>query len=327
MNDAQVHVVVDTNILAAGFCPITHKDDTVKKRSQILIKSICETNWPNIRLYAPGICIAEALGVIDKYKYCTWSGELKADPSKQLSDSDYQSVLSKLNDSVKIRKIVQIEHEPDHVLFSNLISPVNAFFPLESQGPMGATDCVIGAFAILMKTRLSCNRVILVTADSRLASVINKCRSLTKAEAESLKLIETSRVCGIEWSQEIYPHCINLKDISEGELVKYFLGWPLPTCQFNFRPYDDLLPEEAMSLCQIWRAISREYSGLNNNPDNLPYTLALDDLRTRLAVKSNILMSNEDIFHRIVNWRKSGAWPDGGQSQTDEQNDTPLLRD
>ena len=326
MADAQVHVVVDANILAAGFCPVTHKDETVKNRSQILIKSICETNWPYIRLYAPSICIAEALGVIDKYKYCTWYGELKANPSKQLSDSDYQSVLSKLNDSVKNRKIVQIEHEPDHILFSNLISPVNAFYQLGYNSPMGAMDCVIGAFAILMKTRLSCKRVILVTADSRLASVIEKCKKLSLDEMKYLGLEETSKICGINWSTEIYPECVNLKDVSNEELVKQFIGWPLPTCQFNYRIVEDLLPEEGVDLCQIWRDISKEYAFLNNNPDNLPYTLALDDLRTRLAVKSKILMPNEDIYRRIVNWRKSKSWPDGGQNQTDEQNDTPLFR-
>ena len=324
MNDAQVHVVVDANILAAGFCPITHKDETVRQRSEILIKSICEADWPFIRIYAPSICIAEALGVIDRYKYCTWHGELRADPSKQLSDSDYQEVLSRLNDSVKSRKIVQIEHEPDHILFSNLISPVNAFYQLGDSNPMGATDCVIGAFAILMKTRLFCKRVILVTADSRLASVINKCRGLTVAEAKSLKLMETSTICGINWSPEIYPECINLKDALEEVLIKHFLGWPLPTSKNNYKMSEDLLPEEAVSLCEIWRDISSEY-GIKS--DKLPYSLALEDMRTRFAVKSNVLLSNEDIFRRIVNWRKGPSWPDGGGSEEEEESATPLFPD
>ena len=319
MYDTQVHVVVDANILAAGFCPVTHKDDTVRQRSEILVKSICELGWPYVRLYAPSICIAEALGVIDKFRYCTWHGDLKHDPSKQLSEEDYRNVLSKLNDSVKTRKIVQIEHEPDHVLFSNLISPVNMYFQLTDSSPMGATDCVIGAFAILMKTRLSCRRVILVTADTRLSSVINKCRNLTKEEAQQLNLIETAEACGIKWSQEIYPECIHFKDTTDDDLVKHFLGWPLPTRPFHYTMIDDLLPEDKLALCRLWRETSNKYSGVT--PDNLPYTIALDDLKTQLAAKYQILMSNEDIFRRIVNWRKSSTWPDGGNSTTREQSD------
>lgn len=69
MQDPVRHVVVDANTLGAFLYANSTGSVNLQQRSQILIGSALNGGWPGIKLYTPAICIAEALGVLDKYHF------------------------------------------------------------------------------------------------------------------------------------------------------------------------------------------------------------------------------------------------------------------
>jgi hypothetical protein len=315
MREPVRHVVLDANIIAAYFCPNSTNSLRVRERSQVLIDAVLKAHWPNIRLYSPGICIAEARAVIDKYRFCTWWGPLKADPSKKLRAPEYRAAQRNLAQAVQSRRIEQMEHEPAHVLLAGLLSPVNNCFQFRRRrasksivkGPMGAADCLIAGMAILQGIRVGKERVILATDDQRLCDVMDKCRCLKGDRAATLGLEEVASAAGTSWRPDLYVPCLNIGKAPEKELREAFFGWPLPQSMPTTKRRSELTPEESRILGDMWLEISAEYG--MSNPDSLPYTAALDDLRTRFALTATVCLPSGDIVHTLLNMRKASKGP------------------
>jgi phosphosulfolactate phosphohydrolase-like enzyme len=193
MKDPIRHVVVDTNILGDFLYPNGTKAVKRVERSKILLSAVLNARWPAIKLYTPAICIAEAMGILDKYRFCSWGNDIKKDSSLKLSAADYRSARKVLTDAVGQRTIEQLEHEPTHVLMAGLISPVNSYFQIRRNKrkklPMGAADCVIAGMAIHLVSRMGRESALLVTGDQRMADVVRKAGTVKEKTAESLSKV------------------------------------------------------------------------------------------------------------------------------------------
>jgi hypothetical protein len=291
-----VHVIVDSNILSTAICPKTHEDGLVRTRSQIIFDSVFEANWPSIKLYTPSICIAETINTFDKHRY----------QRETINKSEYDIALSKLFTAVQNKKIVHIEHEQDHTFLAGLVSPISTYFASE-RAPMSATDCVIAAVGILLKSRLSYSRVVVITADQRFATVINKAKSLSTSEASGLDLQNIANKFGLEWSKSIYPDCLDIKNCSEINLSSCFLGWPLPGQKLRIGLTQWLSKQEQIELNNIWDEMKIKYH--MKDVDKLPYTPALEEIRVTFATRKGRILLSNDIFHRLLTWRKGKRWP------------------
>lgn len=333
MKDPVRSVILDANVLAAHFCPCSTDSAQLRDRSRALVTAGADPNWPSLRLYTPGICIAEVLAVLDRYNLCTWHGPLKRDPTKKLTLREYRDARQHLVETVRSRAIEQLEHEPTHVLLAGMVSPVNNAYQFrrnrtsgssQVKPPMSAADCVIAAMAILQGARVGQENVVLATADQRLADVMVKCRSLRKRRAGQLGLDLAAKSAGLTWNPRLYPYTVNLRTAKTAELRRAFLGWPLPQGPFRARTPTQLSSAECRGLERAWREVSRDYSV--RDPDRLPYGDAIDDLRTRFAADTGISLSNGQVFATLLRWRKAKAWPSGHTGARATRQEAPLLQ-
>ncbi len=319
MVDAVRHIVIDTSILGDFLHPRRTKASTRAQRSHMLLAAAINANWPCLRVYTPAICIAEAIGILDSYRFCTWGKELSKNPNLRLSSRSYRTARQTLTDAVKRRKIEQIEHEPTHVLLAGLISPVNNRFQIRRKKrvknsssptikqPMGAADCVIVGMAIHLVSRIGRESVHLVTGDQRMADVLMKAERLKPATAETLGLPSNARAAGLEWSPQLYPSSINLERATDRDLRIAFGGWPLPTKPVVVKKRAELDSGERAELINCWLEVS-ELSGVTN-PDSLPYSAELEDIKVRFAIKTSVYLSNECIFRFLLQQRKAKQLP------------------
>jgi hypothetical protein len=314
MQDPVRHVVVDANTLGAFLYANSTGSANLQQRSQVLLGAAIQGQWPGIKLYTPAICIAEALGVLDKYHFCTWHGPAKNDPSKRLSAMAYEAARDLLIGAVRSRTIEQLEHEPGHVLLAGLVSPVNQNYQIRRKDrrgskagvkpPMGATDCLIAGMTIHLVSRMGREAVVLATADQRLADVLKKAERIKQVRAVELGLVEVANQAGLTWGSKLYPSVVNLHKATPRQLRDAFGGWPLPTTPVVTKRRGTLTPQEATTLEDTWVEVAGEY-GITD-PERLAYSLTLDDLKTRFAVAARVCLSNEDIFRFLLQRRKAG---------------------
>jgi predicted nucleic acid-binding protein len=227
--DARKHVLIDANVLVAYLDKKTHRSEKVHKRSQCLLDSVLSHGWPAIQLYVPSICVAETQCVLDRHRYCDWYGSSK-DPAYRLTKKEYVTATKKLDDLLLNRDLIQIELHRDHVHAASLVSIVNAKYQYnrrrkkkvqgkknvskkQIKGPMGAADCIIMGMAIDLALRVGIDDVSVVTADTRLADVVSKCRKLGVETAKNLGLDDVASRIGESWSQELYPCAIHLEKL------------------------------------------------------------------------------------------------------------------
>ena len=319
MLDPVRHVVVDANILASYFIPSSVNNPVLLQRCNSLLSAGIHARWPGIRLYTPSICIAETMSVIDKYRFCTWAGPLKKNPADQLTTAEYSKARNRLADVVKNRLIERLSHDHEHVLFSGLISPVNNSHQIRRRKagstkrhdgikpPMGAADCLIVGLTVHLVSRLGAKSVLLVTADQRLADVTNRAKSIKPQTASKLGLIDAAQQVGLEWSTQLYPTCVNLAKATDSELQKLFGGWPLPEVTFIEKTRGELSDTEKRELANIWLEVARQH-GISN-PDRLPYSIALEQIRVIFTARFGIYLSSDDVFWVLVNLRKATKLP------------------
>lgn len=310
------HIVVDANLLIDYLHPRSCNSPRLAERLKVLFQSTLVARWPDIRLYIPAIAVAEVLAALDKYRYCTWTGPVKRDASLKLSPSEHRQVVDTFLAKVTTRACEQIDHEPSHIPLVSLLSPINHKYKYRRgavdgkrvKRPMGASDCVIAAAAILLGSRVGGDRARLLTSDQRLADVVSKCRKLSPRRAEVLGLPEIARGVGLEWSPTIYPEAVNLRTASIQVLRKTFGGWPLPdTTLRRVSSRSDFSARDDVQLINEWLATAACYR--LRNVDNLPYHPAIQDLRTRLACTAQIDVPTSVLFRRLVSLRKQGKLP------------------
>lgn len=301
--DPRRHLIIDTNVLLAYVAPTSHDSTEVRRRSRDLLDSVIKHDWPLLRLYTPNICFAEAQCVLDKFGLCDWHGA----SNRRLKPEDYYSARGRLRELVESRMIEQYEHDAISFACTELASPVNAAHKIindtpPNYRPMGGADCAICGLAIRLAMRIGAESVVLVTADRRMADVINACRQMSEMQAEKLGLIKVANSLAIKWSNAIYPVCIHIGEAPDDELKSAFLGWPVPSRSVRHKEPANLTEREKGILVHVGSMIKNEY-GIG--PDSLPYTPELDDLQTRYACLTGVYMTKAAIARTLLQWRKN----------------------
>lgn len=320
MDDPIVHVVLDASVVAAWLLPKSTKSEPLRDRSAQLIEARIKHNWPSIRLYIPGIAAAETQAVLDKYRYCTWSGPVKKDPSVQASKREYQAAGKKFRDLVNSRRIERLDHPADHVIATQLISPINAKHQIRRRRksgassvsnkmipqPMGAADCLIIGSAVSLGMTIGSQNVVIATGDTRLADVVKRLRKLSLDKVGDLGFQEVAARLGTSWSSSLYPRGINLKAASDQSLSSAFQGWPLPTCSWTaFQSGSVISISKRDALIGIYKEYL-EQTGIG--VDNLPYSEQIDAIRIEMVKRTSLLMTNEQIYRHLSLWRKKGLF-------------------
>lgn len=305
------HLVIDANVLSAFLYGASTNAKNVSERSRILLNAALQANWSGVRLYTPSICIAEAMGVLDKYRFCKWHGAVRKDNGLRLSSVDHAKSRDQLLRAVKERIIEQLSHDSDHVMLAGLVSPINNHYKIRTgkkvKPPMGAADCLIAGMTIHLINRLGKDSVMLVTADQRLADVLNRARKISESSAQRLGLVDVATQTGLQWNTDLYPSCINLSKASEAELREAFGGWPLPNNPLQRKTQSELTEGEKQSLLESWMTVATRHR--MTNPDRLPYAAALQEIRCEFAVRTSVNLASDDVYWFLINMRKAGKLP------------------
>lgn len=315
--DPRIHLVLDTNVLVAALSPKTCRSQSVAARANSILEAAVEHNWPLLSLHTPAFCLAEAQCVLDRHYYCKWHGESKK-KEHRLTKSEYQKATDRLEHLTKSRLLQRMDLNADHLRLVPLVSSVNFKYQVRRRSksdpktgrsdasrirpPMGAADCLIGAFAIELSIRMGLTDVVLVTADGRLADVMGRCRKLTPERMKSCHLDDIARRASLSWNADLYPPCLHLGKATDADLHSTLRGWPLPTRQVIPRIIDSLSQPLEKTLYQLGQE-TKDSSGVG--PDSLPYTIELDGLQLRFANETGIYLSKADLAKRLLAWRKN----------------------
>lgn len=306
------HLVIDTNVLLAWLTPKAHENAQVVERSTAILRAVSNRWWPDVRLLTSSVCIAEAQGVLDKFRLCTWSRR-NAVVKPRLSDTEYRHCSNRLAEIYKRQEFTCVETAPDIVSASGVVSLVNQKYQFRRRTkkskarirqPMGGADCLVVATAIIMEQRIHPSVVYLVTADQRMADVCRKARQISASQADSLGLIRRCRSAGLTWNKDLFPRPLLLQDATADDLRECLTAWPLPD-----RSSKDVSDTERMSrgaqdcLVGLYAEVkSRTRIGV----EKLPYSIEINQMRSDLACQYGCLLTNRQIFETLQRWRKKG---------------------
>jgi hypothetical protein len=153
-----------------------------------------------------------------------------------------------------------------------------------------------------------------------------KAKSLTETEVNHLGLELAATSIGLDgWSADIYPDCVNFISADDKELAQAFLGWPLPDQALEEKSARALSDAQRYRLAQLWSRIKRQYR--LGGEDSLPYSRALDDLRTRFACDAGLYVRNDQIYRVLQNLRKASKRPSGAKERPSAGDQEPTLFD
>lgn len=305
--DARRHIVIDTNVLCAYLNSKTVHDKRLAERAAALITAAVENDWQPIQLYVPAFAIAEAQHVLDKYRFCKWSGPTKTDSSKRLSADEYNRSRDLLYKLLNDKSCARVDILPDHLPASSLVSLVNSKYQITRKksnfsSPMSAADCLVAAIAIDVGIKVGSSRVAVVTDDRRMWRVLQRCKRLPPERARTLPLQSTANKLGVAWSVDLYPDAVLLTRANESQLCTAFGGWPLPKTFCPQQKCSDLNRRLQQSLWTMAMTI-KENGG--PGPDSLPYSDSLDQLQVNFAHEHSIYLLRSDISKTLLTWRKA----------------------
>ncbi len=146
-----------------------------------------------------------------------------------------------------------------------------------------------------------------VTGDQRMADVVARAGRIKKTTAKSLGLLDVAESLGLTWERQVYPRVLNLQTATDADLKEAFGGWPLPTTKIADTSRSELTEDEKQQLLNSWLEVATEYK--MTNPDNLPYSGELEDIKVRFACESSKYLSNDEIFRYLIQQRKRRALP------------------
>jgi len=305
--DARTHVVVDTNIICAFLNAKTVYSQDLAERAHNLINSVVYLDWTPLQLYIPAFAVAEAQHVLDKYRFCRWSGPTKAQPSKRLTAREYASASEMLAGLMRFKSCVRVDILPEHIPAASLVSLISSKYQItrsskNNVGPMSAADCLVAGVAIDLGVRVGTDRVVIVTDDRRMWRVLQRCRRLPDEKAKSMPLNRVASQIGVEWSRDIYPRSILLSRVSDTQLADVFGGWPLPntTCEKTTTASLSVLQKES-----LWKMSLDIKAAGGPGPDSLPYTAELDRIQVDFARQHSVYLLRSDISKSLLSWRKN----------------------
>lgn len=227
------YLLLDANVVAGYYLPRSLSSGRARQRIENILDSI-RSGGSEYFLYIPNFCIAETFSVFMKHGFGKWNSHV-ARAGGKIDRRVYERLVNQFQKDIHNGHFInQYELSRYHVLGINLVAPVDHHFQI-SRGkkkyhrPMSTLDHLIVSMGIQLAHVHGAENVVIVTADSRLTDVLEKCKSGLKASVvKKLKLHIAERVTGRPFSPNLYPRHLNLKDASKDNLISALGSWPLP---------------------------------------------------------------------------------------------------
>lgn len=237
-----MYCLFDACVIAAYYCPSTTRSRKVVESARNLIESVRSGKSKHF-FYIPNFCIAEVFSVFMKYAYSRWNKQTK---SGRIRGWVHKRLRKQFEADIHNAKLFyHYELSRYHVLAINLVAPIDHHYKLYREAktigrhaPAGTFDQLIIAMGIHLVKIHGAEKVVIVTADDRLARVIAKCRgSIPDSICQRLRLEEAADFTGIPFRPESFPLVLNLKRATKTQLKEVFGTWPLPIKKRYKRPH------------------------------------------------------------------------------------------
>ena len=303
----EVFLLLDANVVSAYYIEESSSNKKLRARITTLMEAVRNGGAPYIFLYTPEFCVAEVFGVFDKYRFGPWNRDVKTRAPRGIPKRRYEEARKRFSDDVSRRRLL---HPCDisryHVMAVDLISPVDHYYqyyrPRPGQRlrkPMGTYDHMIIALGIHLNSIHGRENFAIVTADGRLAHILDRARRVPKSTAGRLELPKAADRLGLSYGPDIYPRVVNLATCGGRDLAHVMRVWPLPQRALALDPS----PE----LDQFKQALSRVYGALGVDSDRLPYTSHFETLHTQTVCTSGVYVGKSGLWKLLLKMRKLRA--------------------
>jgi len=273
--------LLDANLLAGYYLPECLHSQKARDRVRVIIEAVRKRTCPELFFYIPNFCIAEVFRVFAKYRWAKWDSAVKRNLPNGLDKQRYHKICGRFHNDIHNGFLLQqVELNRYHVLATDLISPVDAYYEYNRHRPGGrryrkqmmsaADQLLIGMGIHLAKIHSRSNFAIL-TADHRLANILNRAKSVRQRTAERLELVGKAKALGLKYDANIYPQVFHLGKAKNAELAEFFGEWPLPTHPCGTGRSGRLTETDA-------RLLVRLHHQLGVSRDSLPYSREFDSI-------------------------------------------------
>ncbi len=208
-----MYLLLDANVVAAYCLPQSSRSKNARARIANIIASV-RTEASSHFLYIPNFCIAEVFSVFAKYSGGRWNTHLK---NKGTIDTRvYNSLIRQFRTDIHNGAFFyQHELSRYHILGIDLVAPLDHYYQItrakrvkkgKPHVPAGTFDHLIISMGVQLAHIHGQDNVAVVTADTRLAKILQKCGSEIPAKTvKKLKLDRAEAVTGRPFSADIFP--------------------------------------------------------------------------------------------------------------------------
>ena len=315
------YLLLDANLLAGYYAPQTLTCDNAEEtrsRIETVVESIRCGCSPHLRLLVPEICVAETQTVLSKHANPKWKGAVrKKDDTKSIHGKSYASLQEKMTADLHGGNLIEsIPLQRYHLLAKHLITPIDHqthIMPRQrGQRPreLGGTDQLICGMAFWLHRFLGPERMVVITADYRMARVLEKARKLKASQLENWGVQEAAKQAfAATVSHASFPHVIYLPKATAKQLQAWFGCWPLPLKKARAAP-----SEEPPTKQHIETMVAL-YKAMGTGRDKLPYSPKLRELARQFADATGRHLSDKQFWEVLIKRLKAG---DGKTKPTKE---------
>ena|SRR2546426_2671927 len=213
--------LLDANVTATYYLARSMKSDRAVERIRNIVDSV-RTKGSDHFLYIPNICIAEVFSVLMKYAFGKWNPHVKKSEAGTINKRIYQKLIEQFQDDIHNGRVLyQYELSRYHILAQDLVAPIDHYYQ-HTRGPkrhvpMGTFDHLYIAMGIHLAHVHGAQKVVLLTADDRIADIVGRCRrGIPENIVRKLKLEIAEEVTGRKVRARAIPALPELEDGDEG---------------------------------------------------------------------------------------------------------------
>ncbi len=215
------YLLLDANVIIGYYLKRAAKTELACDLARCLIESVREKELDAF-LYVPNFCIAEVFGAFMKHSFATWNNQVDW---PMLDKREHKTIRNKFQSDIhNAHLFYHLELNRYHILGINLIAPLDHHYQLgkpkkrkkkSNTKPAGTFDSLIISMGIQLTKIHGPDSVCIVTTDSRLAKLVEKCKTvIPEAIKQKLGLLDASAFTGIPFDSRSFPDVIDLSRAS-----------------------------------------------------------------------------------------------------------------
>jgi hypothetical protein len=307
------YLLLDANLLAGYYAPQTltcQNAAETRERIAAIVESVRKGCSPHLRLLVPEICVAETQTVLSKHANPKWKGaKLKKDDPQSIHGKSYSALQKRMTGDLHSGSLIEsIPLQRYHVLSKHLITPIDHHTHIKpghkGQRPreLGGTDQLICGMAFWLHRFLGTGRLVVITADYRMAKVLEKARKLKVGQIENWGIQDAAdRAFGFAVAGGDFPPVMYLPTTKDAHLRMWLGSWPMP--MKKVQPAGAGLPPTKKHIATLLGL----YQAMGINRDRLPYTKDIKRLTQQFNDATGRQFTEHDLWPVLVGRLKQGG--------------------